>query len=131
MRRRRYAVIDVNNLPDFLVFAATYANGRREDCLRHARDHAGILYLQVPDQAIDSWLVRVLKYWRKPALTSLITYNNQRADSRLLSSGDCPPRNDCCHELGRTNVIQLLPRVPLPLPTQRAAGKIRDDVHGT
>src|SRR2546422_315852 len=62
MEKRHYAVIDVNNLPDFLVFAGVYAKWRRAKILLDMHEIAPEFFASKYQVRADSMLVRFLKY---------------------------------------------------------------------
>ena len=61
MERRRYSVIDVNNLPDFLVFAATYAKLRGAQVVFDMHEITPEFYISKYKIGEGSLLVRILK----------------------------------------------------------------------
>jgi glycosyltransferase involved in cell wall biosynthesis len=66
MRRRRYAVIDVNTLPDFLVFAAAPARWMGAKVLLDMHEITAEFYMSKYGIAADSWIVRML-HWQERA----------------------------------------------------------------
>jgi glycosyltransferase involved in cell wall biosynthesis len=65
MRRRRYVVIDVNTLPDFLVFAAIPARWMGAKLILDMHEitpEFGMSKYGIPE---DSWLVRLLRFQEK------------------------------------------------------------------
>jgi len=65
MRRRRYAVIDVNTLPDFLIFAAVPARWMGAKLILDMHEITPEFYVSKYGIAQDSWIVRLLKYQEK------------------------------------------------------------------
>ncbi len=65
MRRRRYAVIDVNNLPDFLIFAAAPARWMGAKLILDMHEITPEFYMSKYGTAENSWLIRLLKYLEK------------------------------------------------------------------
>jgi glycosyltransferase involved in cell wall biosynthesis len=62
MRRRRYSVVDVNTLPDFLIFAAGVARWMGATLVLDMHEITPEFYMSkygIPEQA---WLIRLLKY---------------------------------------------------------------------
>ncbi len=62
MRRRRYAVIDINTLPDFLIFAAIPARWMGAKLVLDMHEITPEFYMSKYGIAEDSLLVQVLKY---------------------------------------------------------------------
>ncbi len=62
MRRRRYAVIDVNTLPDFLIFAAMPARWMGAKLVLDMHEITPEFYMSKYGITEDSLLVQVLKY---------------------------------------------------------------------
>ena len=62
MRRRRYAVIDVNTLPDFLIFAAIPARWMGAKLVLDMHEITPEFYMSKYGITEDSLLVQVLKY---------------------------------------------------------------------
>jgi glycosyltransferase involved in cell wall biosynthesis len=65
MRHRRYAVIDINTLPDFLVFAALFARWMRAKVVLDMHEITPEFYISKYGIAENSWAVRFLKYVEK------------------------------------------------------------------
>jgi glycosyltransferase involved in cell wall biosynthesis len=62
MRRRRYAVVDVNTLPDFLIFAAIVARWMGATLILDMHEITPEFYMSKYGIAEDSLWVRVIKY---------------------------------------------------------------------
>ena len=62
MRLRRYALIDVNTLPDFLIFAAFFARWRGAKLVLDMHEITPEFYISKYKVAPDSWLIRFLTY---------------------------------------------------------------------
>jgi glycosyltransferase involved in cell wall biosynthesis len=60
--RRRYAVVDVNTLPDFLIFAAAPARWRGAKLVLDMHEITPEFCMSKYGVGADSWLVRLLKY---------------------------------------------------------------------
>jgi glycosyltransferase involved in cell wall biosynthesis len=60
MRRRRYAVIDVNTLPDFLVFAAVAGRWMGAKLVLDMHEITPEFYMSKYGVGRDSWLIRLL-----------------------------------------------------------------------
>ena len=65
MRRKRYAAIDVNTLPDFLIFAAAPARWMGAKLILDMHEITPEFYMSKYGIAAESWLVRLLKYLEK------------------------------------------------------------------
>jgi len=65
MRRRRYIAVDVNTLPDFLVFAAIPARWMGAKLILDMHEITPEFYMSKYGIAENSWLVRLLKYQEK------------------------------------------------------------------
>jgi glycosyltransferase involved in cell wall biosynthesis len=65
MRHRRYAVIDVNTLPDFLIFAVVPARWMGAKLLLDMHEITPEFYVSKYGIAEDSWLVRLLQFQEK------------------------------------------------------------------
>jgi len=62
MAKRRYSIIDVNNLPDFLVFAAVYAKLRGAKIVFDMHEITPEFYISKYGIKENSWLVSFLKF---------------------------------------------------------------------
>jgi glycosyltransferase involved in cell wall biosynthesis len=62
MRKKRYLAIDVNNLPDFLVFAALYPKWKKAKIVLDMHEVTPEFYMSKYGIKVDSMLVRLLKY---------------------------------------------------------------------
>jgi glycosyltransferase involved in cell wall biosynthesis len=65
MLRRRYAFIDVNTLPDFLVFASACAKWMGAKVILDMHEITPEFYMSKYGIAKESWWVRLLKYQEK------------------------------------------------------------------
>jgi glycosyltransferase involved in cell wall biosynthesis len=65
MLRRRYAFIDVNTLPDFLVFASAFAKWMGAKVILDMHEITPEFYMSKYGIAKESWWVRFLKYQEK------------------------------------------------------------------
>ena len=68
MRRRKYAVIDTNNLPDFLVFAALYARWKGAKVVFDMHEITPEFYMSKYKMDANSWLVRFLKFVERSSM---------------------------------------------------------------
>src|SRR4029079_1422114 len=62
MRRRHYAIIDVNTLPDFLVFAPVVASWMGAKIVLDMHEITPEFYMSKYGIPPDSWLVRLMKF---------------------------------------------------------------------
>jgi glycosyltransferase involved in cell wall biosynthesis len=62
MRRRRYAVVDINTLPDFLIFAGIVARWQGAKLVLDMHEITPEFYMSKYGIALDSWIVRFLKF---------------------------------------------------------------------
>jgi glycosyltransferase involved in cell wall biosynthesis len=65
MLRRRYAVIDVNSLPDFLIFAPVLARWMGAELVLDLHEITPEFYMSKYGIAESSWTIRVLTYLEK------------------------------------------------------------------
>src|SRR6266849_9545264 len=65
MRRRHFAVIDVNTLPDFLIFAVVPARWMGAKLILDMHEITPEFYISKYGIAEDSWLVRLLQFQEK------------------------------------------------------------------
>lgn len=93
--RRRYSVIDVNNLPDFLVFAGSYAKWKGSKLVFDMHEITPEFYMSKYGIRDDSWRVRFLKWVEKASFNfadEVITINEPIRDlleRRGLPAGKC------------------------------------------
>ena len=82
MRRRRYAVVDVNTLPDFLIFAPVIARWMGAKLVLDMHEITPEFYMSKYGIASGSWLVRLLKFSGTDQLRLRGSrHHDQRADS--------------------------------------------------
>src|ERR1700719_3118697 len=62
MCRRRYAIVDVNTLPDFLIFAAVCAKWMGAKLVLDMHEITPEFYMSKYEIAEGSWRIRLLKY---------------------------------------------------------------------
>lgn len=92
MRKRRYAIVDVNNLPDFLVFAAAYARWKGAKIVFDMHEITPEFYISKYGIGEDSWIVRLLKRIEKASFDfadHVIAINEPIRE--LLASRGLPP----------------------------------------
>jgi glycosyltransferase involved in cell wall biosynthesis len=93
MRRRRYAAIDVNTLPDFLIFAPLLAKWMGAKLILDMHEIAPEFYMSKYLSAQNSWTVRLLKYLERISVgfaDHVITINEPIQD---LLTGRGMPRS--------------------------------------
>lgn len=89
---RRYDVVHVHNMPDFLVFCAAVAKASGARVMLDLHDPTPEVFMSVYGLAPDHWLVRLLRFVEKisirfadAVLTPNITFRN------LFVARSCPP----------------------------------------
>ncbi len=65
MRRKRYSVIDVNTLPDFLIFSAVFARWMGAKLVLDLHEIAPEFFASKYNLAQNSWQVRLIQYIEK------------------------------------------------------------------
>ncbi len=83
MRRRHYAVVDVNTLPDFLVFAPMLARWMGAKIVLDMHEITPEFYMSKYGIARSSWVVRLLTYLERISFTfadQVITINEPIED---------------------------------------------------
>ena len=91
MGKRRYSVVDVNNLPDFLVFAGAYAKLRGAKIVFDMHEITPEFYISKYGIKEDSWLIKLLKVIEKASFNfadHVITINEPIM--KLLESRGLP-----------------------------------------
>ena len=91
MRRRRYVIIDVNTLPDFLVFVSIFARWMGAKVVLDMHEITPEFYISKYGIAEKSWWVRFLKYVEKISFDfadHVITINEPILDL-LVGRGLC------------------------------------------
>jgi len=68
MKKRQYAIIDVNNLPDFLVFAAVWAKHKGAKVVFDMHEITPEFYMSKYGVEENSQLIRLLKYVEKKSM---------------------------------------------------------------
>jgi glycosyltransferase involved in cell wall biosynthesis len=100
MRRKRYVVIDINTLPDFLVFVALFARWMGAKVVLDMHEITPEFYISKYGIAENSWVVRFLKYVEKisfnfadhvitinePILDLLVDRGLRRAKSTVITN---------------------------------------------
>jgi glycosyltransferase involved in cell wall biosynthesis len=65
MKRKRYAIVDVNTLPDFLIFAASFAKWMGAKLVLDMHEITPEFYMSKYGIAESSWRVRLMQYLEK------------------------------------------------------------------
>jgi glycosyltransferase involved in cell wall biosynthesis len=94
MRRRRYAVIDVNTLPDFLIFAPLVARWMGAKLILDMHEITPEFYMSKYGIAEQSYLVRLLKWLEKVSVdfADRVITINQPIEDLLVQRGLCPSK---------------------------------------
>src|SRR5437667_1120898 len=89
MRRRSYAAIDVNTLPDFLIFAAAFTRWKRAKLILDMHEVTPEFYISKYGIAENSWLVRLLKRVEKMSfgLADHVITVNEPIEDLLVDRG--------------------------------------------
>jgi len=91
MSRRQYAIVDVNNLPDFLIFAGAYAKWRGAKLVLDMHEITPEFYISKYGVKQDSFLISFLKWVERMSFDfadSVITINEPL--TQLLVSRGLP-----------------------------------------
>lgn len=94
-RRRRYAIIEVNTLPDFLIFAALPGRWLGAKLVLDMHEITPEFYMSKYGVAADSRLIRFLKYLEKISFDiadQVITISEPIQD-HLIQRGLCPSKS--------------------------------------
>lgn len=89
MGRKHYAVIDANNLPDFLVFAGGYAKWRGAKVVLDMHEITPEFYISKYKIKPASWIVKLLEYieYRSCKFADYVININQLIEDVLVSRG--------------------------------------------
>ncbi len=89
MRRKHYSVIDVNNLPDFLVFAGLYPKWKGARIVLDMHEITPEFYISRYRIDPDSWMVRLLQYVEKLSVSFAhhVININQPIEELLVKRG--------------------------------------------
>ncbi len=87
--KKHYAVIDINNLPDFLVFAAIYPKWKGAKLILDMHEVTPEFYISKYRIKPDSWLVGLLKFVEKISFNFVhqVININQPIEDLLVSRG--------------------------------------------
>ena len=66
---RRYDVVHIHNMPDFLVFSAAFAKLLGAQIVLDLHDPTPEVFISVYGLAVDDWLVRLLRYVEKLSIS--------------------------------------------------------------
>ncbi|HET7106151.1 MAG TPA: glycosyltransferase family 4 protein [Candidatus Acidoferrum sp.] len=88
-RKKKYAVIDVNNLPDFLVFAGAYAKWTGAKIVFDMHEITPEFYISKYGIKPDSFVVRLLKYIERKSFNfaDYVININQTIEDVLVNRG--------------------------------------------
>lgn len=95
MRRRQYAVVDVNTLPDFLIFAAVPARWMGAKLILDMHEITPEFYMSKYGIMENSWLIRLLRRLEKASFDfadHVITINEPIRDL-LINRGLCASKS--------------------------------------
>ena len=104
MKRRNYSIIDVNNLPDFLVFAAAYAKRKGAKVVFDMHEITPEFYMSKYRMKENSLLVRFLKWVERKSMRfadHVITINHpiqQLLETRGLDASKSTIIMNCVDE---------------------------------
>jgi glycosyltransferase involved in cell wall biosynthesis len=118
--RRRYAVIDVNTLPDFLIFAALFTRFFGAKLVLDMHEITPEFYLSKYGVSASATMLRLLKFLERVSFTfadRVITIN-QPVEDLLVSRG--LPRAKSTIMMNAADEARLAPRgdTPAPDPTK-------------
>jgi glycosyltransferase involved in cell wall biosynthesis len=87
--KKQYAVIDINNLPDFLVFACIYPKWKGAKLILDMHEITPEFYISKYQIKPDSWLVRILQFVEKISFTFVhhVININEPIEDLLVSRG--------------------------------------------
>jgi glycosyltransferase involved in cell wall biosynthesis len=129
MRRRHYAVIDVNTLPDFLVFAPVLAAWMGAKIVLDMHEITPEFYMSKYGITRDSWVVRLLTYLERISFNfadQVVTINEPIQDL-LIERG--LPRSKSTVVMNAADESRFDPRTEEPLTIP--ANKFVMMYHGT
>jgi glycosyltransferase involved in cell wall biosynthesis len=89
---RRYDLVHVHNMPDFLVFSAAFAKLLGAQIVLDLHDPTPEVFISVYGLAVDHWLVRLLRYIEELSISFadlVVTPNIAFRD--LFVARSCPP----------------------------------------
>jgi glycosyltransferase involved in cell wall biosynthesis len=91
---RRYAVIDVNTLPDFLIFSSVFAKWMGAKVILDMHEITPEFYVSKYEIAENSWLVRLLKYQERISFrfADHVTTINEPIRDLLVDRGLSPAK---------------------------------------
>lgn len=123
-RKKKYAVIDVNNLPDFLVFAGAYAKWKGAKIVLDMHEITPEFYMSKYGIKSDSPAIRILKYVERKSLefADYVININKTIEDVLFSRGLQPSKStiimNCVDEgffaAARTSESSVIPQVSQP-----------------
>jgi len=123
-RQKKYAVIDVNNLPDFLVFAGAYAKWTGAKIVLDMHEITPEFYISKYGIKSDSVVVRILKYVERKSVefSDYVININKTIEDVLISRGLQPSKStivmNCVDEefftVARTSETSVMPQMAQP-----------------
>jgi glycosyltransferase involved in cell wall biosynthesis len=93
--QKHYAVVDINNLPDFLVFACVYPKWKGAKLILDMHEITPEFYISKYRIKPDSWLVKILQFVEKISLNFVhhVININQPIEDLLVSRGLPPSKS--------------------------------------
>jgi len=131
MGKRRYSIIDVNNLPDFLVFAGAFARLRGAKIVLDMHEITPEFYMSKYGIRESHLLIRLLKFVERISFSfadHVITINEPIR--KLLESRGLPA-SKCTIIMNSVDESLFEPKVPSAPPLQRAPEQFVMMYHGT
>jgi glycosyltransferase involved in cell wall biosynthesis len=130
MERRRYSIIDVNNLPDFLVFAAAYAKLRGARIVFDMHEITPEFYMSKYKIGEGSLLVRLLKVIEKASFkfANQVLVINEPIGKLLEGRGLAPSKTTVIMNSVDESLFVSALNTPSPKPSE---GKFIMMYHGT
>jgi len=133
MRRRRYSVIDVNTLPDFLIFAPILARWMGAVLVLDMHEITPEFYMSKYGIREDSWIVRLLKFQERISFTfadHVITISEPIRDL-FVSRGLRRSNSTVMMNVADDTRFEAQPGSPSALPDGGAPGRLVMMYHGT
>jgi glycosyltransferase involved in cell wall biosynthesis len=133
MRRRHYVVVDVNTLPDFLVFASVLARWMGAKIVLDMHEITPEFYMSKYGISRSSWAVRLLTYLEKISFNfadSVVTIN-EPIQELLIQRGLQRSKSTVIMNAADEVSFGQEPRLPSPTGTPSSAGKFVMIYHGT
>lgn len=131
MRRKRFVAIDVNTLPDFLIFSAIFAKWMGAKLILDMHEITPEFYISKYGIAENSWLVRLLKLQEKISFDFadyVITINEPIFDL-LVERGLSPASSTVI--MNSTDEARFAERLNSPAVGASVPGRLVMMYHGT